>query len=492
MVHRTMIRAALVLLAAAPAAAWAQPAEDEVVVRTAEGARADSVLTALEAQGFSGVALVARNGEVILQKGYGMANRAAGTRMSPSTLVQIGSNTKDFTVVALRQLELAGRLRLDDPITRWFPDVPADKQGITLGMLMRHRAGFDRHLGGDFEPIGREEMVARALRARLLFAPGDSMSYSNIGYSLLAAVIEQVSGKSYDQYVRDHITGPLELRQTGFTGMDRTRVAHGYDGDRDVGGILDRPRAPDGPWWNLRGNGGMVSTVGEMHRFYQALFTTERLLPAAVRDQHFNPRAGAMLAGSDMVSFFLYNRVPGGGYEIILATNNAQVRGPRVRQALAQALGLPQPGGPGVQVETTQAGVQVETTQAGPRPAAGAAPRVTTTAPEGLELPQTPAAAAARRYLGAFNSGDAERMRAFLQEFAVPNPARSLDERVQGYRSMYQEIGFLRPLAVEGSSDTQLTLRARSAMQGELQLIFTVEPQAPHRLVSIQIEAGGE
>jgi CubicO group peptidase (beta-lactamase class C family) len=483
MVHGTMIRAALLVLAA-PMAAWAQPAVDGVVVRTAEGARADSVLTALEAQGFSGVALVARDGEVILQKGYGIANRVAGTRMSPSTLVQIGSNTKDFTVVALRQLELAGKLRLEDPVTRWFPGVPADKRGITLEMLMRHRAGFDRHLGGDFERVGREEMVARALRAPLLFAPGDSTSYSNVGYSLLAAVIEQASGTSYDQYVRDHVTGPLGLRETGFTGMDAARAAHGYDGDRDIGGILDHPHAPDGPYWNLRGNGGMVSTVGEMHRFYQALFTTERLLPAAVRDRHFNPRAGAMLAGSDMVSFFLYNRVPGGAFEIILATNNAQMRAPRVRQALAQALGLPQPGGSGIQVDTT--------TEAGPRPPAGAAPRVATTAQEGVELPQTPAAAVARGYLAAFNSGDPEQMRAFLQEFAVPNPERSLDERVQGYRSMYGELGFLRPLAVDGSSDTQLTLRMRSALQGELQMLFTVQPQAPHRLVSIQIEAGGE
>ncbi|HEX2206236.1 MAG TPA: serine hydrolase domain-containing protein [Longimicrobium sp.] len=481
MVHRTITRATLLLLAVAPAAAWAQPGSDAVVVRTAEGARADSVLTVLEAQGFSGVALIARDGEVILQKGYGMANRAAGTRMSPSTLVQIGSNTKDFTIVALRQLELAGKLRLDDPITRYFPNVPADKQGITLEMLMRHRAGFDRHLGGDFEPIGRDEMVARALRARLLFAPGDSTSYSNIGYSLLAAVIEQVSEKSYDQYVRDHITGPLGLRETGFTGLDPARVAHGYNGDRDVGGILDRPHAPDGPYWNLRGNGGMVSTVGEMHRFYQALFTTERLLPAPVRDLHFNQRAGAMLAGSDMVSFFLYNRVPGTGYEIILATNSAQMRGPRVRQALAQALGLPQPGGPGVQVETTDAG---------PRPAAGAGPRATTTAQEGLELPPTPAAAAARRYLGAFNSGDPEQMRAFLREHATTNPERSLDERVQGYRSIYEQTGFLRPLRVDASSETQLTLHVRSAVQGELQLIFTVEPRPPHRLVSVQIEAG--
>lgn len=477
-----MILPAVLLLSGVPVmAAWAQAPADAEVVRTAEGARADSVLTALQAEGFSGVALVARNGEVILQKGYGMANRAAGTRMSPSTLVQIGSNTKDFTVVAVRQLELEGKLRLADSITRYFPDVPADKRGITLQMLMRHRAGFDRHLGGDFEAIDRETMIARALRAQLLFAPGDSTSYSNIGYSLLAAVIEQVSGKSYDQYVRDHITGPLGLRETGFTGLDPARVAHGYDGERDVGGILDRPHAPDGPYWNLRGNGGMVSTVGEMHRFYTALFTTERLLPAAVRDQHFNPRAGAMLAGSDMVSFFLYNRVPGSGYEIILATNSAQTRGPRVRQALAQALGLPQPGGPGVQIETTEAG---------PRPAGGARPRIETTAQEGLEFPQTPAAAAARRHLGAFNSGDAERMRAFLQEFAAPNPERSLDERVQGYRSIYEQVGFLRPLAIDASTDTQLTLRVRSAVQGELQLIYTVEPQAPHRLVSVQIEAG--
>src|SRR5207237_707820 len=192
----------------------------------------------------------------------------------PASVVQIGSNTKDLTLVALLQFAERGLLDLDDTLGTFFIGAPADKRGITLRQIIRHRAGFPLALGGDFEASSREQLVERAMRAPLLFTPGSQERYSNPGYALLAAIIEQKSGQTYDEYVRDHILAPLGLHDTGFLlpRFDTTRLAHGYARDRDMGTMLAKPHAADGPYWNLRGNGGMLSTGHDMAALSKALF----------------------------------------------------------------------------------------------------------------------------------------------------------------------------------------------------------------------------
>jgi hypothetical protein len=110
------------------------------------------------------------------------------------------------------------------------------------------------------------------------------------------------------------------------------------------------------------------------------------------------------------------------------------------------------------------------------------------TAQAGLELPRTRAGAAACAFLDAFHSNDPERMRAFVQKFAAPHPERSLEESVQSYRSPYEHTGSLRILSIDRSTDTELVLRAHSALLGELYLIFIVDRQPPHRLEGIYFE----
>src|SRR5690606_4253316 len=130
-----------------------------------------------------------------------------------------GSNTKDFTTVAILQLVEAGKLSLDDSLRRFFPDAPADKAAITVRHLLNHRAGlplYASNSGGDFEPVSRDTLIARVMRMTLESTPGARERYSNTGYSVLAAIIELVSGNSYDVYVRDNIFERAGMKETGY------------------------------------------------------------------------------------------------------------------------------------------------------------------------------------------------------------------------------------------------------------------------------------
>lgn len=315
-----------------------------VPVAAAQGsARVDSVLTALAQEGMAGVVRIERNGQVIFEKAYGLADRAHGIPLTPGTVVQIGSNTKDITTVAILELVEAGRLTLTDSLGRFFPAVPADKRGITITHLLDHTAGLPAAVGDDFEPLEREAFIARALRTPLLAAPGTREVYSNTGFSILAAIIEQRSGMPYEAFIRTNVLQPIGLDHTGLVlpRFDSLTVAHGYRADgTDNGTMLSKPHAPDGSWWNLRGNGGLLSTVGEMAKFYRALLDGDRLLKPATRALRFNPLEPMGLAGSDGVSSFDYERFPRLGVVVLLATTTESVPMPRVRRAVLRALGL--------------------------------------------------------------------------------------------------------------------------------------------------------
>ncbi len=312
------------------------------------GARADSILRAAEANGFSGVVRVVKDGATILQKGYGLANREDQTPFTPETIIQIGAGTKDFTAVAILQLHERGRLSIRDSIGKFFTGVPAGKRAITIWQLLTHRAGFPLRVGGDFETWTRQALIDSAMRTALLFPVGSREAYSNVGYSLLAAVIEQVSGISYDAYVQENILKPLGLTHTGLLlpSFDPKKLARVYQaGAPDNGTVLAKPHADDGPYWNLRGSGGMLSTVDEMHMFYRSLFETDALLKAETRRLRFNPDEPARLGGSEGESYFVYERDPRAGAEMIVASTSTEA--PAIRRELDRLLGLPDPVGQG-------------------------------------------------------------------------------------------------------------------------------------------------
>ncbi len=205
------------------------------------------------------------------------------------------SMTKQFTAAAIVKLEAMGRLRVSDPISRFLGvgrPVPEDKRAITIEHLLTHTSGLVEALGDDYDPLSREELVSGALSSRLRSDPGEEFHYSNTGYSVLAAIVEEASGETYEGFLARHLFAPAGMEQTGYVlpRWPRHLVAVEYDSKgRSKGRPFDHPWAADGPYWNLRGNGGMLSTAQDMLRWHRALLG-EEILPARARDKLFEPR----------------------------------------------------------------------------------------------------------------------------------------------------------------------------------------------------------
>jgi CubicO group peptidase (beta-lactamase class C family) len=255
------------------------------------GGRLDEYLGRLADRGMAGAVLVARNGGVALAKGYGPADRERGIPVTIDTVFSIGSVTKQFTAAAILKLEMEGKLRVEDRIGKYLEGVPEDKAAITLHHLLTHSSGLVSYLGNsDFEEVSREQIIERAWRSKLLWPPGGGYRYSNVGYSLLAAVVEKLTGQSYDAYLGEHLFRPAGMDKTGYRlpGWRPVELAHGYDGDRDRGTMLDRNLAPDGPYWNLRGNGGLQSTIRDLYRWHRAL-EGETVLSGPEKAKYFHP-----------------------------------------------------------------------------------------------------------------------------------------------------------------------------------------------------------
>ncbi len=271
---------------------------DETVVSPGVGEAVDGYLTAVTPYGFSGALLVAKDGDVLLEKGYGMADAESGVPNTASTVFTTGSITKQFTAAAILTLEMDGLLSTEDLLADHIDGVPDDKKTITLHHLLTHTSGIVQTTGSDFEELGRDEMVRRALQAPLAFEPGTQMLYSNAGYSLLAAVVEVVSGQSYEDYLHEHIFGPAGMRRTGYRlpDWDPTAVAHWYAGDTDNGTPLEKAY----PYWNLVGNGGILSTLGDMFLWYEAL-KGEKVLNEAEKRKLWTPFLNDYAYGWDVL-----------------------------------------------------------------------------------------------------------------------------------------------------------------------------------------------
>lgn len=185
---------------------------------------------------FTGAVLVARGDEILLNRGYGLANQEWGQSNAPDVKYLLASVSKQFTAAAVLRLVDQGRLGLDDPLHHHLPDTPAAWRAITVRQLMAHTSGIPNHTEGDaFERIKRQRMSPRELIATfrdlpLDFAPGSAMRYSNSGYIVLGVLIETLSDQSYADHLAATIFRPLGMADTGVAhgGAVTPRLASGY------------------------------------------------------------------------------------------------------------------------------------------------------------------------------------------------------------------------------------------------------------------------
>jgi CubicO group peptidase (beta-lactamase class C family) len=235
-----------------------------------------TLMSRLEGLGYNGGLLVIKNGHVLFERSYGWADRAAGVRADLNTVYNLGSITKQFTAACILRLEEQHQLRTTDSIGRWFPNAPADKRAITIHQLLTHTAGFESDFSPtDYEPTTRDEYMRRALASTLISPPGREHRYANSGYSILAAIVELETGQSYEEALTKLVLLPAGMRETGYQrpNWKPARIAHGYQNGRDWGTIVDRIKVPGAPFWALRGNGGLATTLGDIVRWDAALRT---------------------------------------------------------------------------------------------------------------------------------------------------------------------------------------------------------------------------
>jgi len=240
---------------------------------------------------FSGVVLVAAENKVLFKEAFGLANREEKIPFSEDTIFNIGSLTKQFTATAILKLQESNKLSVNDPLSKFFDNVPDDKKNVTVHHLLTHTAGFVATRGGGssnlHDVVTKQELIESAFKTKLLSPPGEEYHYSNIGYNLLAIIIEQITAGSYEAFYYKNLFEPAGLTETGYRLPKRAanRVAINYGADQTayqrlfsieakslpVGSPFQHLKFKEGPRFNMEGAGGMSSTIVDLFRWYMAL-----------------------------------------------------------------------------------------------------------------------------------------------------------------------------------------------------------------------------
>jgi D-alanyl-D-alanine carboxypeptidase len=248
-----------------------------------------------QADEFSGAVLVARHGLVLLQDAWGSADRKSAAANTPATLFRIGSMNKMFTAVATLQFVETGKLALDDPIGKDLPDYPnADVASkVTVRHLLTHTGGTGDIFGPEFElnrlALREHSDYQKLYGSRgLTHQPGARFEYSNYGFVLLGLLIENLSGVSYYDYVRDNVYRPAGMTSTGSLPESEHVPSRAVGYTRSSRGGAWVPNDDTLPWRGTAAGGG-YSTVGDVMRFAQALnsgtLISKEMLADATRAQ---------------------------------------------------------------------------------------------------------------------------------------------------------------------------------------------------------------
>ncbi|MFM9263594.1 serine hydrolase [Tychonema sp. BBK16] len=263
----------------ATATTLAPPSAQEIISTT------DTYLSnPIKAKLFSGSVLIARNGEVLVRTGYGEADREKHLVSTAQTKFRLGSLTKQFTAMAILILQARGKLNVHDRICTYLAGCPTAWQPITIHQLLTHTSGipdftsFPDFLTTQGSPSSPTETIARFKDKPLDFQPGEKFSYSNSGYVVLGAIIEQASGKRYEAFLQENIFVPLQMVDSGYD-HNNGGLAIGYRDQTSVPADFINMSIPYAA-------GGLYSTVEDLYRWDQSLYT-DKLIPKDLLDKMF-------------------------------------------------------------------------------------------------------------------------------------------------------------------------------------------------------------
>ncbi len=250
------------------------------------------VNTATKFDQFSGSILIAKNGTPIINKGYGMANYELNVSNTPNTVYRIASLTKQFTAMAIMQLQEQGKLNVNELICKYLENCPTTWKSVIIRQLLTHTSGipnfsslpdWDEKLS--IQPFTKIEFVNVFRDLPLQFTPDEKFKYSNSGYYLLGLVIEKVSGESFEEFLSKNIFVPLEMKNT------KMYDPHPLTQNASTGYYWSLNSYVNAPYHNsisAYANGGLISTTEDLLRWDQALYT-EKLVSQKSLDEMFTP-----------------------------------------------------------------------------------------------------------------------------------------------------------------------------------------------------------
>jgi CubicO group peptidase (beta-lactamase class C family) len=236
---------------------------------------------------FSGVVLIAKDGDPILERAYGIGNRNYDVPNQLDTKFNLASMNKMFTAVAILQLVEKGKISVDDRVIEHITGYPNQEAAkiITIHQLLTHTSGIGEISAQEYRETAKHlfrelnDYLPLFVEKPLQFTPGTRGSYSNAGYIVLGMIIEETSGQNYFDYVRKNIYQPCGMTDTDFFEMDKVvpNIAVGYAGNSSIYGGLSSNLY----WLPIRGNSaaGGYSTVGDMLNFSNCLVEHQLLSP---------------------------------------------------------------------------------------------------------------------------------------------------------------------------------------------------------------------
>ena len=255
----------------------------------------DEYFKRLESFGLSGSLLIGTKDKIFLKRDYGL--RETESTSDPAYLV--GSISKQYTATAILVLEQRGLLKCDDPISKYFDKPPADKATITIHQLLTHTSGLTNDYWEFYPDLSEEEYINMMLSKDLASTPGDRFQYVNIGYHLLALIIEKVTQMEYEEFLVEELFEPNGIRSTGFNHVDWKDNQVVYYNDWSTEGNEHMIRNPlDRPiTLQPEGSGGLISTTDDLYKWYQLIFHSDKILTQASKNKLLTPEKASYAYG---------------------------------------------------------------------------------------------------------------------------------------------------------------------------------------------------